>query len=226
VQVEVLCIVPGACPPEPFNGWDCIDVLGASFTFSGLPDDYFTMHEQQMNSGNIVLYASSAVKKRGQLRNEIVVDPGALISFEPLPEGGRWPGIYGTTAGNQNGPGVPSAAPSPFPSSSPSSSPTTEPFSFQQQSSPGSKNGNKNGKQKRELRGGSVNRELVSGTYNQRSKHEGTSTVLVVYVTSLDSNYTGHTNFTTAVDEVLGTYGDTINMVRAIDINTENPCCF
>jgi hypothetical protein len=147
VQVDQLC--PDAnCVPLENNGWKCDDEHGMSHFLVGLPTDFFLNDE--LRSGRSELYVSLATKRRGQSRNEIIVDPNATVKVVSL-------------ANQSNGNG-----------------------------------------------GGGMLRGIDPLSENRL---EGQLTILVVYVTSLDSSPSD--DFATVVNDILGTNGDTVNLVSS-----------
>jgi hypothetical protein len=145
VHVDELC-PDQTCDPLENDGWKCNDERGLSHIFVGLSADFFS--NNILRSGQSVLSVSSATMKRGELRNEIIVDSDATLSVQI-----RENGPFGNTRG-------------------------------------------------RALRGrNSRNLQRLNGT----------KTVLVVYIVSLDSEPTY--DFDTVVNDVLGSAGDTANMV-------------
>jgi hypothetical protein len=147
VHVDQLCPDQN-CAPLENDGWKCNDERGLSYALVGLAGDFFSYNT--LRSGQSVLSVSSANKRRGELRNEIIVDPGATVSVHVVPGNDMF--------GNRGG---------------------------------------------RTLWGRKPR--------NLQERLEGTSTVLVVYVTSPDSapSY----DFATVINDVLGTAGDTANLV-------------
>jgi hypothetical protein len=81
VQTDQLCPDEN-CPPLENDGWRCNDEHGMNLALVGMPPGFFT--SGKLNTGKSVLCLSKARKKRGQFRNEIIVDPTSKITVEAV----------------------------------------------------------------------------------------------------------------------------------------------